>query len=142
LNRGRWKAWDSIRVHCEFDSNESDESDSHHAKLDNAINGSISQGIPICSDLEKLRISKVFEKNLRFPDLIQQFDKLVQENAEASMTQTVRGITIGFSDGNENASDSIRVNRECDSNKTNRSESCDENHHDPRLSTLRAITIE
>jgi hypothetical protein len=84
----------------------------------------------------------VFEQNLRLPDLIQQFDKFVLENAEASIEQTVGGITIGFSDGNENASDSIRVNCECESNKTNRSESYDENHHDPRLSTLRAITIE
>jgi uncharacterized protein YecT (DUF1311 family) len=55
---------------------------------------------------------------------------------------TARGITIERSDECENASDSIRINRECDSNEINVSDSQLEKHSGPRISTPRGITID
>jgi hypothetical protein len=49
-------ALDSIRVNREFDSNEIDESDSQSEKHDEP-RISISHGISICDDFEKLRIN-------------------------------------------------------------------------------------
>jgi hypothetical protein len=49
-------AYDSICVNREFDSNEIDESDSQHEKQDEP-RISISEGISICDDVEKLRIN-------------------------------------------------------------------------------------
>jgi hypothetical protein len=45
----------------------------------------------------------------------------------------VQGITIDSSDENENASDSIRVNCEFDSNEMDESDSQNEKHIDPRI---------
>jgi hypothetical protein len=55
---------------------------------------------------------------------------------------TVQGITIDSSDENENASDSIRVNREFEANVIDESEPQDEKHFDPRISTVQGITID
>jgi hypothetical protein len=46
-----------------------------------------------------------------------QDDKSTSQNAVASMNSTLRGITIDLSDELENAYDSIRFNREFDSNE-------------------------
>jgi hypothetical protein len=55
---------------------------------------------------------------------------------------TFLGIKIDSSDEDENASDSIRVNREFDSNVIHESELQDEKHVDPRISTLLGIKID
>jgi hypothetical protein len=54
----------------------------------------------------------------------------------------LRGISIDSSDNPKNAYDSIRINREFDSNEINESDSQSEKHHDPRISTVRAISIQ
>jgi hypothetical protein len=51
----------------------------------------------------------------------------------------VEGITIDRSDDPKNASDSIRVNREFDSNEIDESSLQDEKHEEPRISTLDEI---
>jgi hypothetical protein len=58
------------------------------------------------------------------------------------MNLTFRGITIDSSDNLQNASDSIRVKREFDSNVIDESNLQDEKHFDPRISTLRGIVID
>jgi hypothetical protein len=45
-------------------------------------------------------------------------------------------------DENENAADSIRVTRECDSNEIDESDSHHNKHDEPRISTPRGITID
>jgi hypothetical protein len=52
------------------------------------------------------------------------------------------GIKIDWSDESENANDSIRVNRECDSNVIDESDLQSEKHFDPRIATLRGIKID
>jgi hypothetical protein len=52
------------------------------------------------------------------------------------------GINMVFTDENENASDSIRVNREFDSNVIDESVLQNEKHFDPRISTFIGITID
>jgi hypothetical protein len=54
----------------------------------------------------------------------------------------VRGITIDWRDVHENADDSIRVNREFDSNEIDESDVHSEKHDEQRISTLRGITID
>jgi hypothetical protein len=54
---------------------------------------------------------------------------------------TLLGITSDSSDENENASDSIRVNREFDSNEIDVSDLHQEKHDEPRISMSRAISI-
>jgi hypothetical protein len=44
------------------------------------------------------------------------------QNAEPSMNSTFRGIAIDSSDESENADDSIRINREFDSNEIDKSD--------------------
>jgi hypothetical protein len=51
------------------------------------------------------------------------------------------GITIDSSDEYGNARDSIRDNRERDSNVIDESDLQDEKHDDPRISTLDGITV-
>jgi hypothetical protein len=51
------------------------------------------------------------------------------------MNRTLRGISIDRSDEYENAYDSIRCNREFDSNEIDESDSQHEKHEDPRIST-------
>jgi hypothetical protein len=53
----------------------------------------------------------------------------------------VEGITRGGSQ-NANTWESIRVNREFDSNETDESDSQSEKDDDPRISTLPGITID
>jgi hypothetical protein len=55
-------------------------------------------------------------------------------NAEPSIKQTLDGITIDSSDEDENASDSIRVNREFDSNEIDVSRRQCEKHDEPIIS--------
>jgi hypothetical protein len=50
-------------------------------------------------------------------------DRCTEQNAESSMNRTLRGIKIDRSDEFERANDSIRVNREFDSNETDESDS-------------------
>jgi hypothetical protein len=57
------------------------------------------------------------------------------------MNSTFRGISVDLSDEDENAFDSIRVNREFDSNETDESDSQDEKHDDPRISMSDEIII-
>jgi hypothetical protein len=52
------------------------------------------------------------------------------------------GITIDWSDEDENAFDSIRVNCEFDSNVIDESESQNAKHFDPTISTFLGITID
>jgi hypothetical protein len=58
------------------------------------------------------------------------------------MNWTFCGITIDWSDENENAADSIRVKHEFDSNMIDESDSQDEKQADPRISTLLGIKID
>jgi hypothetical protein len=55
---------------------------------------------------------------------------------------TFRGISIDSSDESENASDSIRINREFVSNEMDESDLQDAKHDDPRSSTFRGISID
>jgi hypothetical protein len=55
---------------------------------------------------------------------------------------TFLGIKIDWSDENENASDSIRVKCEFDSNVIDESDSQFEKHCDPRISTFLGIKID
>jgi hypothetical protein len=58
------------------------------------------------------------------------------------MNSTFRGISIDSSDEYENADDSIRINREFASNEMDESEKQYEKDDDPRISTLRGISID
>jgi hypothetical protein len=55
---------------------------------------------------------------------------------------TFREISIDSSDEDENANDSIRFNREFDSNEIDESDLQFEKHDDPRISTFRGISID
>jgi hypothetical protein len=55
---------------------------------------------------------------------------------------TFLGIKIDSSDEYENASDSIRINCEFDSNVSDESDLQYEKHLDPRISTFRGIKID
>jgi hypothetical protein len=67
---------------------------------------------------------------------------LIPSNAEPSINRTCRGISIDLSDEYENADDSIRSNREFDSNEIDESDLQSEKHDDPRISTFRGISID
>jgi hypothetical protein len=58
------------------------------------------------------------------------------------MNWIFRGITIDWSDENENASDSIRVKCEFDSNAIEESEEQLKKHFDPTISTFLGIKID
>jgi hypothetical protein len=58
------------------------------------------------------------------------------------MNSTFRGISIDWSDEDKNTSDSIRVNREFDSNVIDKSNLQYEKHFDPIMSTLHGIKID
>jgi hypothetical protein len=62
--------------------------------------------------------------------------------AELSISRTARGISIHRSDECENASDSIRINRESHSNEIDESELQQERHDDPRMSIFRGIIVD
>jgi hypothetical protein len=57
------------------------------------------------------------------------------------MNRTVRGISMNLSDEPENAEDSIRINREFDSNEIYENNLQDEKHDDPIISIFRGISI-
>jgi hypothetical protein len=79
---------------------------------------------------------------MSFPDSIEIDDNDTPKNAEPSMNRTFRGIIIAGSDESENASGSIRVKCEFDSNVMDEIDSQYEKQFDPRISTLRGITID
>jgi hypothetical protein len=79
---------------------------------------------------------------ISFPDSIEIDDKITLINAEPSMNLTFRGITIDRSDEFKNASDSIRVKCESDSNVIDESDSQDEKQFDSRISTFLGIKID
>jgi hypothetical protein len=115
---------DSIRVNRESVSNMIDESDWHSRKHDDPRISTF-QGISMLDEGEKLRINLWSTTSIRkqssktnrpFPDSIKQVDRITSRNAVPSIDSTFRGITIDWSDEDENAWDSIRVNREFDSN--------------------------
>jgi hypothetical protein len=54
----------------------------------------------------------------------------------------LRGISIDRSDEYENASDSIRINREFDSNEIDESDLQSQKHDDPRISTDNGMAID
>jgi hypothetical protein len=58
------------------------------------------------------------------------------------MNKTFRGTTLDWSDENENVSNSIRANREFDSNVIDGSESQCEKDFDPKTSRLRGHKID
>jgi hypothetical protein len=68
--------------------------------------------------------------------------KLTSRNAEPSINPTFRGISMDASDERENAEDSIRFNRELDSNEIDESDLQLEKHDDPRISTLLGISMD
>jgi hypothetical protein len=70
------------------------------------------------------------------------FLHFVIANAEPSMNRTFRGSLIDLSDDHRNANDSIRINRESDSNEIDKSRRQQEKHPDSRISTLRGILID
>jgi hypothetical protein len=84
-----------------------------------------------------LRIS-----NRSFPRSIETDDNLAVPNEELSINWVVRGITIERSEQSENALDSIRVNREFDSNETDKSDVHEEKHSEQRIWQLRGIAID
>jgi hypothetical protein len=57
------------------------------------------------------------------------------------MNRTFRGISIDRSDDPSNAFDSIRTNREFDSNESDESDSHSRKEDDPRVSTLRGFQL-
>jgi hypothetical protein len=66
-------------------------------------------------------------------------DRGTEQNGEPSMNRTLRGIRIDGSDEFENANDSIRVNREFDSNEIDENDLQHKKHDEQRISTLRGI---
>jgi hypothetical protein len=80
--------------------------------------------------------------NVVFPSSIEIVNILLPTNAEPSIDVTVRGIKIDVSDDDENTFDSIRRNRELDSNDIDESDSQDEKHDEPRISIFRGIKID
>jgi hypothetical protein len=54
----------------------------------------------------------------------------------------LHGISIDSRDDSENADDSIRFNREFDSNEIDESDPQPAKHDDPRISTLHGISID
>jgi hypothetical protein len=63
-------------------------------------------------------------------------------NAKPSLKRTPRGATIDRNEERESASDSIRVNRESDSNETAESDLHAEKHFEQRTSTVPGIKID
>jgi hypothetical protein len=67
---------------------------------------------------------------------------LHEQKHDEPRISTLFGITIDSSDEDENAEDSIRVNRELDLNEIDVSDLHEEKHDEPRISTLFGITID
>jgi hypothetical protein len=81
------------------------------------------------------------ETKISFSNSIKIDDKFTSINAEPLMNRTFRGITIDWSDEDENASDSICVNREFDSTLIDESDLQHEKHFGPRISIFLPISI-
>jgi hypothetical protein len=62
------------------------------------------------------------------------------EKQDEPRTSTRGGISIDSSDEDENADDSMRINREFDSNVIDDGESQSEKQNEPRISTLFGIS--
>jgi hypothetical protein len=67
---------------------------------------------------------------------------LQHEKHEEPRISTFLGINIDSSDECENANDSIRVNREFDSNEIDESDSQNEKHLDPKIVIFLGINID
>jgi hypothetical protein len=80
--------------------------------------------------------------NVAFPHSTEHEVQLTAQKAEPSILSTVRGITRVCSDEEANASDSIRANREFDSNENDESDSHAKKHDEQRISTLRGMIID
>jgi hypothetical protein len=65
-----------------------------------------------------------------------------QEKHPEPRISTLRGIKIDRTAEDENASDSIQVNREADSNEMDSRDLHQEKHREQRISTLRGIMID
>jgi hypothetical protein len=66
----------------------------------------------------------------------------LMSTASHAINNIVEGIKIDRSGEDENASDSIRINREFDSNVIDESEKQNEKHFDPRISTFLGMMID
>jgi hypothetical protein len=64
------------------------------------------------------------------------------EKHDESRISTFRGISIDLSDEYENADDSIRINREFDSNEIDERDLQQKKDDDPRIATFRGISID
>jgi hypothetical protein len=73
--------------------------------------------------------------------VIDESDSQCEKHSDPRIS-TFDGITIDSSAECKNASDSIRVNRDFDSNVIDESDLQLQKHADPRISTLRGITID
>jgi hypothetical protein len=143
-------ASDSNRVNLELDSNVINEIDSHQEKHDEPrmLN---EQRIVRFDKLEKLWINlcdclsiknSFITSKIVFSASIEIESTITPAIADPSMNCTFRGITIDWSDEDENAFDSIRVNLESDSNVIVESDQQFEKHHEQIISTFRGITID
>jgi hypothetical protein len=72
--------------------------------------------------------------------MIDESDSQSEKQFESRIS-TLLGITIDSSDEDENASDSIRVNREFDSNEIDESDLQFQKHDEQRISTFDGINI-
>jgi hypothetical protein len=80
--------------------------------------------------------------NVVFLDSIEQDVKLTAQKAEPSISSTLRGMTIDCNEEEANASDSIVVNWELDSNENEMSDSQAKKQDEQRTSTLHGIIID
>jgi hypothetical protein len=69
-------------------------------------------------------------------------DCLQSSKHDDAKISTLHGISIDRSDESENADDSIRFNREFDSNEIDESDGHQEKHDDARISTSHGISID
>jgi hypothetical protein len=69
-------------------------------------------------------------------------DNFTFRNAEPSINRSWHGISIDRSEDFQNTSDSIRANREFDSNETDLSDLHPEKHFEQRISISRGIITE
>jgi hypothetical protein len=108
-------ASDSIRVKCEFDLNEIDESEKQDVKHFNPRISTLLRILIDWSDenanaCDSIHVKREFDSNV-IDESEEQFEK--QDEPRISI---FRGIMIDLSDDDENADDSIRFNCEFDSN--------------------------
>jgi hypothetical protein len=137
-------ASDSIRFNLESNSIEIDESDPQPEKqLEPRISTPLGTRIQGLCPKDRIRIvlSKLITKSksisrCSLPSSIQIETFSQPENAEPLIVSTVRGITIDFSEENENALDSIRFNLESNSIEIDESDLQTEKQVEARISTV------